>query len=206
MKEPKVAKDIDLGNYGEGLWVFEKDNLFGFMKENGEIAIKPQFGYADTFHEGFAFVHDDNHEKKFFIDKTGKNAYRKTFTDAHHFSDGLAPVSIGEYDEREGHNKDWGYINQKGILVIEPKFEDAEPFSEGLAAVKVNKKWGYINNKGQLVINAQFNYAYKFMDGKARVETGKGWKLIDKQGKTCEGFVSPVYTINNKQYIIVKTR
>jgi len=29
----------------------------------------------------------------------------------------------------------WGYINPHGILVIDPKYSDAEPFSEGLASV-----------------------------------------------------------------------
>ena len=40
----------------------------------------------------------------------------------------------------------WGYRDRDtGIFVMEPRFDDALDFSEGLAAVKVDGRWGYVN-------------------------------------------------------------
>ncbi len=39
-----------------------------------------------------------------------------------------------------------GYVDKSGAVVIDFIFEDAGPFVEGLAPVKVDGKWGYIKN------------------------------------------------------------
>ena len=48
-------------------------------------------------------------------------------------------------------NGKWGYINSKKKVVILPKFDDALPFSEKLAAIKMRNQWGYIDGKGRVV-------------------------------------------------------
>ena len=59
-------------------------------------------------------------------------------------------------------NDKWGYIDRKGIVVINPQFECADPFSEGLAAVTIKDgnvyKYGYIDITGKFVIAPQFTY------------------------------------------------
>lgn len=42
----------------------------------------------------------------------------------------------------------WGYINTKGEYVVEPKFDNANSFSDGIAWIKIDGKIGYINTKG----------------------------------------------------------
>ena len=64
----------------------------------------------------------------------------------------------------------WGYVDSKGEFVIDPQFDDAADFSEGLARVKIGGtsrysdggKWGYINPKGEFVINPQFDEVGNF--------------------------------------------
>lgn len=56
-------------------------------------------------------------------------------------------------------NGKWGFVNNDGKTVIEPKFGEAMSFSNGLAAVRSGDKWGFIDDSGELVID------YKYSDG-----------------------------------------
>lgn len=62
---------------------------------------------------------------------------------------------------------------ERGVLtyeeIIAPQYEAAQPFSEGLAAVKKDGKWGYIDKTGAVVIPFQYDRAYVFNEGYAIV-------------------------------------
>jgi hypothetical protein len=45
----------------------------------------------------------------------------------------------------------WGYIDRSGTVVIEPGFDEAAEFLDGLARVKVGGKPGYIDRTGNFV-------------------------------------------------------
>lgn len=78
----------------------------------------------------------------------------------------------------------WGFIDPSGQFVIEPKFDDARDFSEGLAAANLNGKWGYINQKGSLVIPHIFQICGDFSEGKAVVrDFDNKTKVIDPKGR-----------------------
>ena len=66
---------------------------------------------------------------------------------------------------------------------IKPQFEDARPFSEGLASVKIEGRWGYIDKSGEYVIRPQFDDAWLFSEGLAHVAIGDRWGYINKTGK-----------------------
>src|SRR5215813_10009334 len=89
--------------------------------------------------------------------------------------EGLNPVvSSGEK---------WSFIDLKGETVIKPAFDDAQNFSEGLAAVQVGRKWGYIDKTGKPVIEPKFDMATQFSEDLAAVETQGMWGYINKQGR-----------------------
>ena len=62
---------------------------------------------------------------------------------------------------------------ERGVLqysvAIKPKYDEAQSFSEGLAAVKKGSKWGYIDTKGEVVIPFEYDVAYVFNEGLAVV-------------------------------------
>ena len=69
----------------------------------------------------------------------------------------------------------WGFIDKTGNYIVKPQFDDASPFSEGLAAVKVDNyasglaKWGYIDKTGKYVVGPRFDIAGPFSDGLAEI-------------------------------------
>lgn len=86
----------------------------------------------------------------------------------------LIPVKSGDK---------WGYINPKGEYVINPQFDDAYPFSDGVALIEMDGKVGYINEDGSYLLPAQYKEGTVFNDGVAVVVMeGSVPTCIDKKG------------------------
>ncbi|MEH1906742.1 WG repeat-containing protein [Nostoc sp.] len=77
----------------------------------------------------------------------------------------------------------FGYINKEGNLIIEPQFDEADIFSEGLAPAQMGGKWGYINQFGEFVIPPDLDFAKPFSEGIALVNVGGELKQDKEQGK-----------------------
>jgi len=83
----------------------------------------------------------------------------------------------------------WGFIDRTGQVVIDPRFDSAKGFSEGLAAVALRNEfevleWGFVDTRGVIVIKPQFLDVGSFSEELAWVkkENGKvGW--IERTGK-----------------------
>lgn len=79
-----------------------------------------------------------------------------TLYDATRFTNGYAAVKLGD--------EAWVYID-KHLIVYgkedEEIFEDAGPFSNGLAAVKKNGKWGYIDTNFNFIIPCQYDSCFQ---------------------------------------------
>jgi hypothetical protein len=60
------------------------------------------------------------------------------------FSEGLAVVVIGGK---------YGYIDESGSIVVEPKFDQAFNFDNGLATVQIADRYGYIDTQGNYIWN-----------------------------------------------------
>ena len=79
-----------------------------------------------------------------------------------------------------------GFIDREGKVVIEPAFEKAYPFTEGLAAVQKHGVCGFIDTKGRVVIEPRFVTVGLFSDGLASFRDKRftdPWGYIDKTGK-----------------------
>ena len=105
------------------------------------------------------------------------------------FRDGLAAVML---------NDKWGFIDETGAFVIEPQFEFADRFQEGLALINVGGspsgkavlrfqlkggKWGFIDKLGQVVIETKFDAADRFNEGLAAVRIDGKWGFVDYRGR-----------------------
>lgn len=62
----------------------------------------------------------------------------------------------------------FGFVGPDGQAPFAKTFEDAQPFSEGRAAVQLGGKWGYIDPRGRWIVRPRFTEAKPFRDGEAR--------------------------------------
>ena len=80
-------------------------------------------------------------------------------------------------------NDKYGYKDEKGKVIIEPKYDLAYPLDEGMAAVRINGKYGYVDRNGREVIPPKYDSTWKFIGGYAAVKLGDKFGFVDKTGK-----------------------
>jgi hypothetical protein len=168
------------GRSQDELLVVVQNGRYGYVDHAGKVVIRPQFIWADDFWRGLGTVYVCG--QYLSIDSSGA----------------LLPLRIaveGRLEPKRNGEK-VGFVDYHGQFKISPTFDDALPFSDGMAAVKINDKWGFIDAAGDLVIQPKFSNAYYFREGVgiARFEES-GDVLIDKMGKTLAtefGFVDLV--------------
>jgi hypothetical protein len=155
--------------------VIVQDGKYGYIDHAGKIIIRPQFIYAEDFWRGLGTVYVCGHYLS--VDSKGT----------------LFPLRItiqGHLElRREGQKV--GFVEANGQFKINPTFDDALPFSDGLAAVQIGGKWGFVDASGDLVIKPQFEAAFYFREGVAIAQSDSGDLLIDASGKVlASGFQS----------------
>ncbi len=111
----------------EGLAPARRIDQFGFINEFGQFVIQPQFQMASHFQEGLAHILvKGNHG---YVNKRGEWFTVPPADSCESFFEGRALFWIKK--------RGWGYIDIKGRVAIKPSYKAAEPFREGLAAVRV---------------------------------------------------------------------
>ncbi|RZJ75177.1 MAG: WG repeat-containing protein, partial [Flavobacterium sp.] len=175
-KEITPIKYDFAGKFEGGRALVKLDKKYGFIDERGKEVIPVIYEDANSFEE------DDLTTVKldgqwFVIDKN--NNRKATLTDVESvssFTDGLASVKVAG---KPGH----GYIDRKGKIVIEPKYDLAFYFNEGLAAVEIADRHGIINKKGEEVTPLIYDGYPSFREGRAAVSRNGKYGFIDKTGK-----------------------
>ncbi len=150
----------------------------GYIDRKGAWVIKPKFLLAGKFSQGIAEVQEgtwQQHET-YYIDRTGRRAPPNRI--ARHRA-GLEVFKRGAK---------YGYRGPAiGEVVIEPKWDEAAPFSEGVACVKLFNTGGtrYIDMTGRAVIPPNNFTGRSFHNGLAvAARRGSGtWGFIDHGGK-----------------------
>ena len=103
--------------------------------------------------------------------------WRNNYRQVDDFQDGLAAVWL--------HNKKWGFVDEKGTLVIPAVFDEAYSFDEGVSRVVRNDLYGLIDKKGKFIVPCQYKSIGPCVGGFLSVqdvETNKKG-FIDKTGK-----------------------
>ncbi len=173
----KLFGDYDFASaMNDGIAAVKKDNIWKLIGSDGKdistntyLDIKlDESNTASKY--GRVFVKNDAGYT--MLDNLGNKVSDQVYEDARLFSNNnMAAVKIGGK---------WGFVDLEGKVLIEPQYEDARSFSQGLAAVKIGGKWGFIGTDGKLKIDAQFYDAKDFTDtGKCFVNIGTKWQILE---------------------------
>jgi DNA-binding transcriptional regulator/RsmH inhibitor MraZ len=175
-------KYIWAGHFFEGLTCVNVGDHFGFIDKTGSMVIEPKFTSPGGFNEGLSLTRIGGKTidpspgaridvplggRLVYIDRSGKTIIEldEGIDHARPFSEGLAPVGVVKSDKRLY----WGYINMTGKFVIEPQFDDAGLFSEGIARILLNGKSGLIDKTGKILFQTNFFLMNYFQGGLMQV-------------------------------------
>jgi hypothetical protein len=187
----------------EGLaMTWKTPKAVGFLDEAGAVALPFVYSAAGHFTRGHAKAEQGS--RRGVIDRRGNFVFwSETPVPGNriygfHCTDLLCqPAPDGPVlDAREGR---CGYRDFQGHWVVEPRYDDAVPFAEGRAAVKVGKLWGFIDGAGELVIPPRFQEPSYFSEGLAQVKVKlrSGGKTVSRSGfvdRRGEWVIEPRFT------------
>ena len=177
-------------NFKEGLAAVSKNGKWGFIDSAGNSIGALEYDHVQAFYNEYAAV---NTGTKFgYIDNTGKVKiklqyyYDNEFTsDLYHFENGSTFVKIGVNQYR--------LIDKTGKALYSQAISYARPFSDELAAIKVNNRFCYIDDNGKIRIrlDPEVTSCSDFKNGSAEIYYQNNlYHYIDKKGKVMKGNAS----------------
>lgn len=162
----------------------------GYYDSNGNQVIPIQYHSLGNFaSNGLAFAQKDAFDKYGYIDRKQNYVIPAKFDKVMDFDkSGFAAVNIGfepNYDPMTDMKPlslgKWGFIDEKGNYIIEPKYDEVVEMRNGRAIVKLNEKYGYINLTENNIIEPIYdNIVFLNYDGAASVTLNNKIGLIDK--------------------------
>ncbi|WP_209124961.1 WG repeat-containing protein [Alkalihalobacillus sp. BA299] len=160
----------------------EGQYLYGYLDRNGHEIIPLQYEYATDFKDGKALVQlqDSNYA---LIDQVGDVLQSYSFQSMTGFSEGLSAF-------KKTYNEPFGYVDEQGNIVIQPRFSTAQPFQDGKAVVNLSdnmyNQYGLINKQGKIVIPAEYNDI---------IEIREGLVALGKAIKVDQPYIGSIYAI-----------
>ncbi len=165
--------------FSEGRAMVQSNGLLGYIDATGDFVVEPMYEDAWYFSNGLAPVRDDTQWS--FIDRDGRTVVSGVFEIRPDDSEGSGVVTV-ELDRVRVDGR-YGFKNANGQVVIDPKYDQAWYFVDGLARVQIDGLWGYIDRNGDMKIEPEFDVAWDFEDGIARVKVGDAFGYINSAGE-----------------------
>lgn len=208
--------------FNNGLSNVTLNDSCGYIDKQGKIVVPLKYETCYPFMSDYAQVETFDGDE-FLIDKKGKAYDEDDVNEKHRLwvprevypgsfttptgqgrkndkGDTIVPpifkvtgnLSDNMYIVQDKNNK-WGAFNDKGLLIVECKFDEIWHFNEGLANFKLNGKWGFVDKKGKIIIEPTFEYASQFTNGLAYAEINGKSGFINKKGTFV---IEPKFEIN----------
>lgn len=177
-----------MAKVGENLLVCSgnlKGGKWGIIDKNGKTIVPLKYSNAKT--NGKYVCFEDNGLWG-ILDATGKITAKPQFSYEPNFIENdLIRVFSNKNDHLYvGYTNIYGESLTKSLFKSKFPFEEAMPFNQGLASVKMKGMWGFIDASGKIVIPCKYNLCSDFQNGVAWVEevidNVPKYGLINKNG------------------------
>ncbi len=115
----------------------------------------------------------------------------------------LNPLLSSELKPKQSSNGLYGYADEKGKFIIEPKFEKAFPFENGVARILEKNFWGLIDLKGNYKLNPVYSELQGVKNNLLVVginDTKSGLILYGLMDITGKEYVKPQYQFITPDY------
>ncbi len=169
---------------------------WGYIDRTGKFLVQPKYYETRSFTHNYAVVsteqkvkvkvgETEEEELKILygvIDDKGVEVVPPKY-------DNITEVSEDIIDIFDAEKSKMGYFSIKtGKAITELKYENANPFRDGRAAIRRGAKWGFIDVTGKEVIPPTFDDVKDFGEGLARAYKNLKWGFIDKNGAEAIGY------------------
>ena len=146
---------------------------WGIINEDEEFVLDNEYDYIGELSGGRIKFKIGNLYG--FSDENFNEIISAEFSFAEDFSENRACVQT--------ESGKWGYIDENGKKITDFIFDDAKPFSSGLARVLKDGLYGYIDPSGEIKIEPEYSESYDFSCGLACVKLGDKYGYIDTNGE-----------------------
>ena len=184
---------IEISDFSDGRAKILVDSKYGFINNDGEVIVSPEYEKAKDYHSGRAFTKKGN--QYLWLDIDGRiidDHDEIIFDEIGSFSEGYARVRI--FDE-------YGYINPDSSFFQFPRFTEATPFFRQLASVSTSEEFGYFFTDGteNIVSRYSLNRLIQVPEQNLKEEIMTSYTLVKSSDSSY--FFEPQDTLYLKQFI-----
>jgi hypothetical protein len=148
-----------VGIFSEGLLPVQMGRSWGYLDEQGKVAISAQFAAAGSFAGGLAPV--QLKQSWLFINPQGEPLGKQTYQRARAFAERRSAV-------RKGGK--WGFVDPAGKLRIKARYDKVADFRAGVVVVK-KRDVGLVDSTGNTLLKTKYD----------KIEWRGDWLYVKKQ-------------------------
>ena len=185
----RPQKDISsIQGYGgtTSAYIYRENGKEGLLDTSMNVILPAQFDYIEDWQVDNLIRIDSGGERL-----KGGDAVGYTFKKYGLITTDGKIVSRPKFDDLRVSNNSalvlldslYGYIDNQGQWILQPKYKTAFPFYKGAAIAKQNDKFELLNKMGNRIINQTFDTIYGFKNDVAIASDGKKWGLINYRGQ-----------------------
>ncbi|MDR7002450.1 WG repeat-containing protein [Neobacillus niacini] len=144
-----------VGNYGEGLLAFKKnkDGKFGYLDEQGNVVIKPQFSEAEAFSQGRAIVNvsDDYSNHYGVMNRKGQFLIKPEHDQIFYLGEERYQIGKAINPEQPYLGTKYAVADVEGHLITGFIYSDITKYKDGIVSVTNDQSTFFIDRNGNRV-------------------------------------------------------
>lgn len=176
-------------HFSDGLMAFKRSEKWGYVDTSVKVLIPPSFDCGRDFLDGLATL--EVNEKWGVIDHSGEWTIPPKFKEIHPFQPSERITGFKTDVDQLGRpcegDRDWGFLNRRGEIVVEPRFSHLCFTSNGLtpAAIWTGKQtnYGFVDEWGDWIVTPRFDACDAvFVNDALGAAVNDRWGVVNREG------------------------